>query len=383
MIKKIILILTLSIVMFGTLFADTTSPNLQIVQSNVNPDPVKPGNDLTIDLNILNIGDEISKEVSINIDSNNIFFLKDNYLSNNLKSICSGCSYDATYYFSVKKNVTSGIYPITFYIKHDKNQISTQVINVKVEGIPDLIISKDNLENKKLFPTEEFNLELELKNVGTSDAKNIKISSNLNSIIKIGSDSTYIKELKLNDKTKVITKFKIDENLNPGLYEIPFTINFEDDFGNKHTKVINIGVEILNKAQLDIQYLKLNTYTVNIFKNIEIDGMIENVGYGEAKNIYVEANVDLEGFKKSFIGTLKKDEDSPIQFKFKANTIGKHEIKLITHYTDDFGEHTFSENLEINVTKPTSQLYLILGILGIIIIIGLSKIIINKKKKNQ
>ncbi len=357
---------------------DNLGPSLGITTSNLDPNVVEPGNDLTVDFNILNSGDEMSRDVKIEVEENDVFFFKEKYLSNDLKYICAGCSYDATYYFTVKPNIVSGIYPITFDIIHDDNQITTQTINVKVQGIPDLIINKDNLEGKKLYPSEEFNLEITLNNVGTSNAKNIKVTSSMPSIIKVGSDTDYINNIKINEEKVISNKFKIDENLDPGLYQIPFTITFEDDFGNSYTKTINVGVEVLNSAQLDIQYLKLNSYSLNLFKEFEISGMIENIGYGEAKNIYVTAQTDLEGFKKSFVGTLDKDEDSPIQFRLKANEVGNHEIKLVVHFTDDFGEHSIEESLNVQVTKPTNQLYTIIGVIVVLVLLILGKKLMKK-----
>jgi len=305
MVRKIIFLLTMFMVMFSSIFAASIlGPSIQIVQSSISPDPVKPGNDLTLKFDILNLGDENSQDVSINMKSSEVFYFKDSDFNKENFAICGGCSYDATYYFSVKSGVSSGIYPITFDVFHDGGQITTQTINVKVEGVPDILIVNDNLNEKKLYPSEEFNLVFNLENFGTGIAKNIKVSSDFGSIIKVGTSVDYIDELGINDKNEIINKFKIDENLDPGLYQIPFMIEFEDDFGSSYSKDYTIGIEILNKAKINIQYLKLGDYQVNLFKDVEINGMIENIGFGEAQNVYVEVETDLEGFKKSFVGLL-------------------------------------------------------------------------------
>jgi len=380
MIKKIMIILSLIMLMFSNSFAAELGPNLQIVESNINPNPVKPGNDLTIGVNILNSGNLMSNDVSIDVQLSDIFYFKESNLDKNEVNICGGCSYDASFYFSVKSNVKSGVYPITFNINHDNNQISTQTINVKVEGIPDIIIIEDNLHGQKLYASQEFELGLDLKNFGTSLSKNIKIKSSSESISKIGTNVNFINELDVGNKRTVINTFKIDENLNPGLYQIPFTIEFEDEFGNGYSNEYTIGVEILNKAEINIQYLKISEYQVNLFKSFEINGMIENIGFGEAKNVFIEVETPLEGFKKSFVGALDKNGDSPIQFKFKANEVGNKQIKLNIIYEDDFGTHSFSETIEVNVTKPTSQVYLVLSIIGILIVFVIFKVRSNKKK---
>ncbi len=362
---------------------DVLGSNIQIVQSSISPDPVKPGNDLTVKFDVINTGDEYSSGVSIDLETNSVFSFKDSDFNKVDFAICGGCSYDATYYFTVKSNVVSGIYPITYNVNYDNGKTTTQTINVKVEGVPDILIVEDNLNSKKLYPSEEFDLNFNLENLGTGIAKNIKVSSDFKSIIKVGNNVDFIEKLEINKKQGLVNSFRIDENLNPGLYQIPFTIEFEDESGNSYVKTYMVGVEILNKALINIQYLKLSDYQINLFKEVTITGMIENIGYGEASNVYVEVETDLTGFKKSFVGALNKDEDSPIQFKFKADSVGVHDIALNVFYVDDFGEHNFKEVVKVNVVKPTSQLYTVFGFIGLLLVFILVKFVFKSKKGSK
>jgi len=382
MIKKIVFILTMSLVFMGSIFATTQlGPSLQIVPSNISSGIVKPGNDLTVKFNVNNVGNLPSKDVEISLKNNDIFLFKGSDKIDQNFYICPGCSFDATYYFTVKSGVNSGVYPLTFNIKHDTNQVEIQTINVNIQGVPDLIISSDNLDGKKLYASNEFDLDFDILNVGTGIAKNIKIISNSASILNVGSSLDYFNNVGVDSSKKITNRFKVDENLNPGLYNLPFTITFEDEVGKKYSVNYNLGVEILNKANIDIQYLKLSNYQVNLFSDIQVNGMVENIGYGKAKNVVVTAKTDLSGYTKSFVGKLDKNEDSPIQFKFKADSVGKHKIDLLISYNDDFGTHEVSESVEVNVVKPTDRLYSILGIVALLFVYISFRFVRGKKDK--
>ncbi|MCA9459120.1 MAG: hypothetical protein KC550_01070, partial [Nanoarchaeota archaeon] len=109
-------------------------------------------------------------------------------------------------------------------------------------------------------------------------------------------------------------------------------------------------------------------------------GIIENNGNGKAENVYAYIETDLNGYKKSFVGSLKSDEDSPILFKLKSSNSGDYPIKLIVSYEDDKGVHTLEENIEVQVTKPTSRLYTIIGIVLLFVIIISLRQFMKKKK---
>ena len=360
--------------------SDTIGPNIQIVKNEITPEPVEPGNDITLKIMITNSGNELADNVNIIPQISSPFYFKKSDLNNQNIAICGGCSYDATYYLSVNSDTISGIYPIIFQVEYELGLIKEETILVKVIGIPDIMINYDKEEIH--YPEENFKLNLILDNLGTGNARNIKITSLSEDFLLSGTQTKTIDILNANKKKEIELNFQTNSNLNSGLYKIPFEITYLDELGNELKKEYDLSINIKETSSITLQNLKIENYQTNIFDEIIITGIIENNGDGKAENVYAYIKTDLDGYNKSFVGSLKADEDSPILFKLKSSNSGDFPIKLIISYEDDKGIHTLEENLKVEVTKPTNTLYTITGILLLFgIIISVRHFIKRKKWK--
>lgn len=357
---------------------DTIGPNVQIVKNEITPEPVEPGNDITLKVMITNSGNEMAENININPQINSPFYFKKSDFNKQDFAICGGCSYDATYYLSVNSDTISGTYPIIFEIEYENGIKKEETILVKVIGVPDIVINYDKQEIQ--YPNENFEMELILNNIGTGNARNIKITSLSEDFLLSGTQTKTIDILNAKNKKEIKLNFQTNSNLNSELYKIPFEITYLDELGNELTKEYSISVNIKDTSSLVLQNLKVENYQTNIFDEILITGIIENNGEGKAENVYAYVETDLEGYDKSFIGSLKAGEDSPIQFKLKSTSSGDFPIKLIINYEDDKGVHILEETLQVKVTKPTSKLYTTIGIVLLFGVIVIARYYMKRKK---
>lgn len=383
MVKKsipIIIIILLTIFSINSSFAlDTLGPNIQIVKNEVTPEPVEPGNEVTLKVMITNSGDELATNVNIFPEISSPFYFKNSDFNKQDFSICGGCSYDATYYLSVNSDTISGIYPINFQIEYDTGLTKDEIIFVKVIGVPDIIINYNNEEIH--YPEEIFELSLLLDNIGTGNARNIKLTSLSEVFLLIGSQTKILDLLNADKQNELKLNFQTGSNMNSGLYKLPFKITYLDELGNEFTKNYDISINIKDSSQINLQNLKVEDYQTKIFDEIIISGIIENNGNGKAENVYAYIETDLDGYKKSFVGSLKSDEDSPILFKLKSSESGDFPIKLIISYEDDKGIHLLEENIGVQITKPVNVVYSVIAIvLLLILIITVRHITKNKEK---
>ncbi|MCA9496607.1 MAG: hypothetical protein KC589_06690 [Nanoarchaeota archaeon] len=382
MVKKsmpIMMFILLTIFSINSSFALTTiGPNIQIVKNEITPEPVEPGNDITLKVMITNSGDELADNVNIVPEIESPFYFKKSDFNKQDFSICGGCSYDATYYLSVNSDTISGTYPINFQIDYETGIRKEETILVKVIGVPDIMINYDKEEIH--YPEENFELNLNLDNIGTGNARNIKITSLSEDFLLSGTQTKTVDILNADSQKEIKLSFQTNSNLNSGLYKIPFEITYLDELGNELKKEYDISINIKDTSSITLQNLKVEDYQTNIFDEIIITGIIENNGEGKAENVYAYVETDLEGYKKSFVGSLKADEDSPVLFKLKSSNSGDYPIKLIVSYEDDKGIHTLEENIEVKVTKPTSRLYTIIGIALLFVAIISVRYFMKRKK---
>lgn len=386
--KKIIFLL-ISLMLIAQITSAAILPStqrIQIVAEEVTPEPVEPGQDLTVKIRIYNAGGETAKNVVIKRDYAFPFKLKSvNQDSISFNDIAAGGSRDETFYLTISPKAKSGTYPLKFIVETEHSSgsktIESQEILVNVVGKPEIIIETSKMDDE-ISANSEFNVELNVRNIGSGNARNIKIVSDYEGIAPVGSNIVYLEGLQAGNNSVVTVPFKISESIDPGFYSIPLNVDFLSESGEKTSVIQEIGVSIIHKADVSMQNLQVKPGTISVGGKISIEARVENVGEGDADNVYVELKLSpsegIAGSKKAYIGQLKKGDDAPAIFSLTGQSANKYSGELIIHYSDDLGEHTKTEKIGLSVKESTNYLYYAIGL---ILIAGVGYFVFYKKKR--
>ncbi|ABE51842.1 COG1361 S-layer family protein [Methanococcoides burtonii] len=364
---KAIILLSVILVLTTIPLASSSSVNGIVVTTlETTPQLVEPGNDVTVKIRISNEGVQTIDDFVVKLDANYPFYLKSESNNFNQKRTLSvGSSIDNTYYLIVDTDAKSGIYQLEFEIHVDDVILkpSDNNVYIKVVGKPDLTL-KTNI-NSTLSPGETFPLQIEVQNVGTGIAKNIKIIPRSDDILMLGSNLKVIKNVEPNDNSSIECNFIVKDSLDPDSYKFPIDLEYLDEQGNYYSDSYYVGINVLNKADIGIQNIKIEPSQITPLDEIHIQGMVENTGKGDAKNVIVELISEDENHK-SFIGQLKSDDDAPFYFDLSPESAGSKEFNINITYNDDFGPHRIDNTIEIEVNRPKTNIALILGFLALI-----------------
>ena len=113
---------------------------------------------------------------------------------------------------------------------------------------------------------------------------------------------------------------------------------------------------------------------------LNLKGRIENVGEGNARDVRILLDSELEGNKIAYLGKIERDDDEPTIFTLKANKGGEIINKIKLTYKDDFGEHEFIEEFPLKIYQnKKSSISTILVIL--VVVVGLTYYFFFVKKK--
>jgi hypothetical protein len=163
-----------------------------------------------------------------------------------------------------------------------------------------------------------------------------------------------------------------------------FLINLEY-LGEKQSSFNNsysIGVNLLGKAELALQNIKMDPLNPTIKEKLDFEGIIENTGTGEADNVSIELSISDEKTYKYFIGQLKKDDDAPFYFQeIKLDSAGNKDIILKINYKDDFGSYEKKIILNKEVKNSNSSLLLVIVIVSLLVLGSFFYFFKTKKKK--
>lgn len=359
---------------------DTDSPYLRVIAQEVSPEPVAPGQDVTVKIRLINEGGDSANDVSLKLNANPPFFVKTQ--SNDFKnkqSLCVGCSIDTTYYLILDANAKSGLYSLDFEISRDGLVIKSQdTVNIKVVGEPDVILESKSIKTN-VSSGDEFILNFEARNIGTGIARNIKITPQSDKILMLGSNINLISEIDPNTTVLFNSEFIIKESLTPDTYKFPIKLEYVDEQGNNYDTSFNIGVNVLNRASIGFQNIKITPVMPTLVDEVHMEGMIENTGTGDGERVMVELITSDGKTYQSFIGQLKADDDSPFYFDAKPESVGMQRATLRISYDDDFGSHTYETTLDKEVLRPTNNV--IISIIIILILLTGMGFVYYKKKK--
>ena len=382
----ILSIMFISLISSISVSADTHQANvpyLKAVAEDVTPDPVQPGQDVAVKILLSNNGGDVAKNVSLKLDAVYPFFVKTD--SNNFKNsidLCVGCSIDNTYYLVVDANAKSGIYPLNFEIYRDGMIIKpSHTINIKVVGKPDLVLKTEHFDSN-ISSGDKFSIDFNVENIGTGIARNIKIIPQSNDIMMLGSNLDLINEIDPSKNASFVTKFIVKESLNPDTYMFPIKLNYIDEQGKTYTSNFEIGINVLKRADIDFQSLKITPSFPTIVDKVHMEGIVENIGTGDADNVVVRLITPENKTYKAFVGQLKSGDDAPFYFDVKPESVGLQKAKLEISYLDDFGQHSLETSINKNVKRPTNDFVKLIVTL-LVVCLAIGYFYLKKKKSNK
>jgi hypothetical protein len=401
----VLALLMITVFLTGPASAVVVSGNthLGVEVSEINPNPARPGEDLLIKINIQNAGDEPAENVIVGIEEIHPFIFK--YSTSELygsgtnternfriEQLRQRSKVELNFYLRVDPEAESGVYQIEFTIKDKSGTSFSKRIPVRVEGNPDLVLSgteilpvnEDNSSSGAIVPGQEFYLRTTVKNAGNGNAKNVRVMLNLNNsspLIPLEDNVRFFENLSAGSSENLSFKLLLGSNADVKPYKIPLRITASNNTETfQIDKIQEIGINVLNRAQIDISSLKFDPEMPVKGQQASLTLRLENVGEGEARSVKARLEgLEGSGSTSAFLGRLDKDDDAPAVFTFTPEKTGDQNVTLLVEYEDDFGEHQISENLTFNVKRQEGSVIPI--VFGAVLV--LAAVILYTKKKGK
>lgn len=167
---------------------NTNLPPQLVVRGAVsNPAEIKPEDNFTITFDLWNMGTLEAENVTVELKPNDDFYFLDNITKNYLFEIKGLQNKAITYSLKAKKDLDSGTYGITLLLKH-KEMTAPEEYTVYVTVINDSEEKEEKEENVDIITEniitpqtsvlveQPFTISFDIKNTGTTKAKDVKIT---------------------------------------------------------------------------------------------------------------------------------------------------------------------------------------------------------------
>ena len=224
--------------------------NAVIDITEVKTGTLAPGDNFKLSLTLRNSGNEEIKWIKIGIDPlvNSIPVVTPNNddLEKLYKDLLPDSEITVNFDLSVNEDLDSGDYPITLnivYLDDSGNMVNEKhIIGLEVRGVPRIVIQGVDSDPKIPFKGGEVTISVNLENIGTGDAKIVKVGFSSD----FGDFMSYVGGIKKGDSSAAVYNTVIPKTEKEKC-EIKIFVQYEDEIGNKKTLEDTYVLTLKNK----------------------------------------------------------------------------------------------------------------------------------------
>lgn len=362
-----------------------------LARYQVNPNPALPGESVTVSVLVVNSGNEIARQVLLQMSVDAVLLAGPQGDSFPLGDIAPGGSAGLDMPLIVGASAKAGPQPQAFTVTFLQNGESKQVtgsmtIEIAKTEIPApvLLLQSYDIGENVLKPGDQFKLTMNLQNVGTADATDLLVtfgtvessgSSGNDDDNDTGNPSTtsttpsttfaplgaggtlYVGTVAADREIITLEQdFIVNGSVNSGIYSLPITLRYKKPDGSAGQDSLRASVVVLAPPRLRIELQSPLPESINVGEPLPISLEIINVGKKDVDltfaNFEVENAEILDG-AETFLGTLKTTDDTSVSATIMPNDEGAVKIKVIFSYLDELNqEQAIIEDYELQALLP-------------------------------
>jgi len=358
-----------------------------IVLEKLSPQPVEPGQDLTLSVMLVNENVDAIGVILLILPDSTIILKNDNDRIINEGNIIKYGAVVETYLLHIDPRAVSGIYEVKFeahWTSNDQQRETDRTFNVLVRGVPQLAISNITINPELISPQDTFNITFSVSNEGTGIAREVQVNAATGGLpfVPIGADTKIIKNLDPGEAIQLNFRLLVKDKTIISSYSIPIKMEYKDENGKNMSSSSFVGIKVLGDAELSIGNIKTEPQNPAKGDLVTVTMRIENSGNGDAKSVKVSLDIPFEGTKTAFLGKIKPDDDAPGVFTFYATESGNIPYTAAIESEDDLGKHTVKEALTLNV-RNTNANGLIIPVIVVVVVAGAFVFYPFRRKKSR
>jgi len=325
------------------------------------PVPAQPGDLVTVYVQVLNTGGSISKPGTIEFVNSGPFRLEsesDRVVS--FPGIPGQSSFLVSTQVRVAKDADEGENRLKVIVKEQGSQnFIERDLTISITGIrSSLTINAVTTEPQEILPGETSTINLKIQNTGATEVRNVDLALDLSEVNFApagNSNSRTIGTLSGGEERTVNFQLTSYPETPAQVYQIPFTIEYDDETGTERTQEEIIGLTVGAKPELLVYFDELGLTK----KNPEGEAIIRfvNKGLSEIKllEMTILENENVEVLSESptiYIGNINNDDYESATLQLRA----QEDVTVATTYKDALNrEHTQEFTLPLTLKEPADE----------------------------
>ncbi len=353
----------------------------------VNPNPVIPGDPVTISVLLQNTGNERAGQVLLQI-ADGILLAGPQGNTFAVGDIEPGASASIDLPLIVNSTAKAGPQSqslnITF-LQGSESKTANQTMTLEVANVvapaPLLLLESYSIGEDKSFlrPGETFTLTMNLKNIGQEDANDLRVTfgtvdttpdngtptgpsnppaTGSTTFAPLGRGSTiFAGNLERIDGAITLTQeFIVNGTVDSGVYTLPIGLRYRTSDGTAGADNLGASIVVIIQPQVNISTSGPVPETLNQGEPLILNLELANRGRKAVNFTTVTAEVTngevLEG-QGAFIGPIQTNDNQNVDLTISTLDLGTMTVRLIFNYTDDLNQSDrVIKEYEIEVVEP-------------------------------
>ncbi|MCA9487123.1 MAG: COG1361 S-layer family protein [Nanoarchaeota archaeon] len=344
---------------------------LNVVLANQNPDPVQPGNTVTLNVKVANSGSQAITDAIISFVPNNNFKLvegeektRDLGLIPAFSTLEGSQSYViAKYRLRVSDTAPLGVSPVQFKIETSSG-VTFPEFDVSIEDANPVIEVSDFSVNV-LEAGQSGTLTMKITNANSIDLSNVVVALDLESVsdevlsLEKGTNRKVFPFLGAGQSVEVPFALFVNPDAEAKSYLLPFTVEYEDSLGNSFTKEMVGSVSLFSEPELSVRLDSQEVFTTGKGK---VSFAVANPGTSTIKGVQIEivSGADYEVLDGEFhyVGDLNPDDFQSVQNEIYIKNQDASFVTVKVKYSDSYNnerEETLQLPLKVYSDEQLAQ----------------------------
>lgn len=236
-----------------------------------------------------------------------------------------GKSLDCRYDFRVKEDVKTGYewIPFDIYYEKDGQKVTlTKEIGVKLTGkkkekaekktegkkvsVPRLMVAGRTFDRKKIYPGEQFQITLQVRNTSDNALRNIKytVSSGKGEFVPAdGIGSTFLPSVPAHGTSEITFFLEASSDLTAKPYQLCAFAEYEDNRVNRYEATDYITIPITVQDRISVTDIR-KPEKITAGTDGDLTLSVNNVGENTVRNVTVRLEGEDFRARKAFVGKL-------------------------------------------------------------------------------
>jgi hypothetical protein len=370
------------------------APQLTIARTMLDPNPVEPGQPVTLTLLVTNTGNKTASQVLIRIGGENGVLLPGAQGDSvPLGDLEAGESESVQIPMIVSTEAEAGpqAQPVTIsFLQEGEAKTSNTSVTIPVaravEAVPVVLLDSYDIGAEFLTPGQRFTLDLTLNNVGNADARDVLVifgtvdapagddggstgggtggstgggstAQNSSGFAPLGAGSTlFFSTLASGDSLSFEQDFIASGTLRSGIYNLPITVRFTTPKGETEQSNLRASIVVIAPPRLTSDLAAPLPETVNTGEPFPFGFNLVNMGTSSVnltRAVFTAENAEIVDGAEQTLAALRTERDIAIGAMVMPLEEGTVKLKAEIYYLDDLNnERVIVKEYEVEAVQP-------------------------------